>query len=109
MEKITKEELKEKYGRTMTIEVTVPCLETFQDKDMEFRFKMPKAGDQDRLVTEIAKNKMKAMSNICMSTVIDEDREALKSSFEDYPGLPATIAERIMKILGFGDGFLKAE
>lgn len=108
METIAKQELEKKYGRIMTVEVTVPCLVTFQDKDMEFRFKMPTAADQDRLITELAKNKMKAMTNICMSTVIPEDRENLKSNIEDYPGLPATIAEKIMRILGFGDGFLKA-
>lgn len=109
METNIKKELEEKYGRVMTIEVTVPCLVTFQDKDMEFRFKMPTAADQDRLITELSKHKMKAMTNICMSTVIAEDREDLKSAFQDYPGLPATVADRIMKILGFGEGFLKAE
>jgi hypothetical protein len=104
-----KAELEAKYGRIITIEVTLPCLVTFQDKDLEFRFKMPTAADQDRLMTELAKSKMKAFKNLCVGSVIEEDKVKLADSFEEYPGLPATIAEKLMKCLGFGDSFLKTE
>lgn len=103
-----KKELEEKYGRVLTIEVTVPCLETFIDKDIEYRFKIPTAADQDRLLTEMAKNRMKALTNLTMSAVITEDKEKLKADIQTYPGLPVTISEKLMKLLGFGDGFLKA-
>ena len=70
---------------------------------VSYRLKRPTPQQVARVQKTILKDSSMAMRNLCLDLVHEDDRAAMQSDFDKYPGLPATIGGAVLKSVGFGD------
>ncbi len=93
------EELKQKYGKVYEIVVELED-EDGNEVKKEFTFKKPQSIHFDRLLKEMSSKPSAAMKNFLFSLVIDEDRDKLESTIQEYPGAVAGITDKLNDKIG---------
>lgn len=94
-------DLRQKYGKVFAIGVELED-EDGNEIKKEFRFKNPKSTHYDRLLKEMSGKPSAAMKNYVFSLVIDEDRDELERTVEEYPGVAAGITDKLGEKIGLG-------
>lgn len=70
------------------------------DVEMSYRFAKPTKGEIKRLQDTAPKNQAQASRNILLSTVHPDDKEALTSAMEEYPGIATSYSTALIKAVG---------
>ena len=91
---------KEKYGKIYLISTELEDPETGDEKEIKFVFKRPGTKDYDRFIKEVSKKASMAFKNLVLSSVVDEERQELKNTLEEYPALSSTLSQRLLKLMG---------
>lgn len=95
---------KDKYGKVYLITSTVIDSENdCQEKTIDFVFRQPKPLDYDRFVKDLSKKPSAAFRNLVISCVIDEQREELTNTLEEYPASAQSMTEKLLKLMGLSD------
>lgn len=102
MDKKRKEELKAKYGTVYVITTTVVD-EEGEDKDIDFAFQKPGVKDYDRFIKDASKKPSQAFKNLIVSGVVEEDRERLNKTLDEYPAAASSIAKEYLRLMGLSD------
>ncbi|WP_427340605.1 hypothetical protein [Caloranaerobacter sp. DY30410] len=102
MDKNKIQELKSKYEKIYIITTTIVD-EDGEDKEIEFIFRKPDVRDYDRFIKDASKKPSQAFKNLVLSGVIDEDRDRLKKTLEDFPAAASSIAKEYLRLMGLSD------
>jgi hypothetical protein len=73
------------------------------DVELAFRFKRPNTPQASRVQKTALKNAGQAFRNLILETVHPDDKAALQSALDEYPGLASTFGGALMGSCGFGD------
>ena len=96
---MTKENFEEnKQYRTLATEFRGFDSDTVR---VEVRFTRPSAMMCDRMMKEMTKSSSKAFRNLLFSAVHPDDRGALDSAIEQYPGVLITFGNELLERSGF--------
>lgn len=100
---LSNEGLKTKYGKLYQVEVVVDQDDENEGRKLSFMFKAPSTASFNRYMKFASKNMAAATVVFVEDNVIDEQREALKKEWENYPGLALNIGQKLLAIIGLGD------
>ena len=92
------ESLKRKYSGTTTVQVDDDTEEEFS-----YLFRKPKPASYDRYVKTISNSVTKASKSFVFDNIIDEQRDELKKTVEEYPAITISLADKLLRMLGLAD------
>lgn len=98
--------LKEKYTGTGEKIYTVTNTVQVDDDNEEvftFLFSKPKPASYDRYVKMISNSASKASKTFAFDNIIDEQREELRETLEEYPAMAISLADKLLRMLGLAD------
>lgn len=99
-------ELKEKYAgsdeKVYTVVVTVQA-DDETEEEFAFLFRKPRAASYDRYVKTMSNSVTKASKAFSFDNVIDEQREMLRQTVEEYPAITISLADKLLRMLGLAD------
>lgn len=102
-EELTQEQreatLKEKYGKVYRVDVELEELE----KDFTFYFKKPSTPSFNRVLKTMSKKTLQTMKDFTMDNIVEEDKETYTGVMSDYPGLPMSVGQKLLSLLGVSD------
>ncbi len=100
------EELKKKYTgngqKIYTITNTV-AVDDDTEEEFTFLFRKPKPASYDRYVKTISNSASKASKTFAFDNIIDEQRDELKDTLEEYPAMAISLADKLLRMLGLAD------
>lgn len=100
------EALKKKYAaseeKVYTVVTTVQVDDETGD-EFTFLFKKPKAASYDRYVKTMSNSVTKASMSFVNDNIIDEQRDMLKATVEEYPAITISLADKLLRMLGLAD------
>lgn len=100
------EMLKERYSGTgekiYTVTTTVQ-LDDDNDEEFAFLFKKPKPASYDRYIKTISSSASKASKTFAFDNIIDEQRDGLKETLEEYPAMAISLSDKLLRMLGLAD------
>lgn len=100
------EALKEKYSRMdekiYTVTTTVQADDETQE-EFTYIFRKPKPASYDRYVKTISSSVTKASRSFVFDNVIDEQKDGLKKTVEEYPAITISLADKLLRMLGLAD------
>lgn len=96
--------LKEKYTgqKIYTITNTV-AVDDDTEEEFTFLFRKPKPASYDRYVKTISNSASKASKTFAFDNIIDEQRDELKDTLEEYPAMAISLADKLLRMLGLAD------
>ena len=100
------ESLKEKYSGTdekIYTVITTVQVDDETDEEFTFLFRKPKPASYDRYVKTISNSVTKASKSFAFDNIIDEQREELKKTVEEYPAITISLADKLLRMLGLAD------
>lgn len=100
------EALKRKYsGTEEKIYKVTTTVQVDDDTDEEFTylFRKPKPASYDRYVKTISNSVTKASKSFVFDNIIDEQRDELKKTVEEYPAITISLADKLLRMLGLAD------
>lgn len=105
--KVDVEALKKKYAasseeKVYTVVTTVQVDDETEDEFI-FLFKKPKAASYDRYVKTMSNSVTKASKSFSFDNIIDEQRDMLKETVEEYPAITISLADKLLRMLGLAD------
>ena len=104
--KLDNEALKKKYadsGEKIYVVTTTVQVEDVTEEEFEFLFRKPKAASYDRYVKTMSNSVTKASKSFTSDNIIDEHRELLKNTMEEYPAITISLADKLLRMLGLAD------
>lgn len=100
------EVLKRKYSGTeekiYTVTTTVQ-VDDDTDEEFTYLFMKPKPASYDRYVKTISNSVTKASKSFVFDNIIDEQRDELKKTVEEYPAITISLADKLLRMLGLAD------
>ena len=100
------ENLKEKYSGTdekiYTVTTTVQ-VDDDTEEEFSYLFRKPKPASYDRYVKTISNSVTKASKSFVFDNIIDEQRDELKKTVEEYPAITISLADKLLRMLGLAD------
>lgn len=100
------ENLKEKYSGTdekIYTVITTVQVDDETEEEFTFLFRKPKPASYDRYVKTISNSVTKASKSFAFDNIIDEQREELKKTVEEYPAITISLADKLLRMLGLAD------
>ena len=97
------ESLKEKYSGTdekIYTVITTVQVDDETEEEFTFLFRKPKPASYDRYVKTISNSVTKASKCFAFDNIIDEKREELKKTVEEYPAITISLADKLLRMLG---------
>jgi len=95
------EELKKKYTgngqKIYTITNTV-AVDDDTEEEFIFLFRKPKPASYDRYVKTISNSASKASKTFAFDNIIDEQRDELKDTLEEYPAMAISLADKLLLV-----------
>lgn len=104
--RVTGEDLKEKYRQSGMKVYLITSAVTMDDETEEtftFLFKKPKVASYDRYVKTISNSATKASRAFALDNIVEEQKELLLDTLEEYPAMSIGIANKLLKMLGLSD------
>lgn len=105
-EKQDVESLKEKYkedgGKVYDVTVTVQ-VDDDTEEEFSFLFRKPRPASYDRYVKTISNSVTKASRSFVYDNIVDEQKEELKKTVEEYPAITISLADKLLRMLGLAD------
>ena len=100
------EELKRKYSGTdekiYTVTTTVQ-VDDESEEEFTYLFRKPKPASYDRYVKTISNSVTKASKSFVFDNIIEEQRDELKKTVEEYPAITISLADKLLRMLGLAD------
>lgn len=100
------ESLKRKYSGTeekiYTVTTTVQ-VDDDTEEEFTYLFRKPKPASYDRYVKTISNSVTKASKSFVFDNIIDEQRDGLKKTVEEYPAITISLADKLLRMLGLAD------
>lgn len=100
------QELKDKYEKSAekvyTITTTV-AEDDEEETEFTFLFKKPRPASYDRYVKTISNSTTKATKMFALDNIVEEQKEYLRETFDEYPAMSISIVEKLLKMLGLAD------
>lgn len=100
------ENLKQKYSGTdekiYTVTTTVQ-VDDDTEEEFSYLFRKPKPASYDRYVKTISNSVTKASKSFVFDNIIDEQRDELKKTVEEYPAITISLADKLLRMLGLAD------
>lgn len=100
------ESLKRKYSGTdekiYTVTTTVQ-VDDDTEEEFSYLFRKPKSASYDRYVKTISNSVTKASKSFVFDNIIDEQRDELKKTVEEYPAITISLADKLLRMLGLAD------
>ncbi|MBT9692619.1 hypothetical protein DXA20_12930 [Roseburia sp. AM59-24XD] len=98
--------MKKKYTgngqKIYTITNTV-AVDDDTEEEFTFLFRKPKPASYDRYVKTISNSASKASKTFAFDNIIDEQRDELKDTLEEYPAMAISLADKLLRMLGLAD------
>ena len=86
------------YTMTTTVQVDDDTEEEFS-----YLFRKPKPASYDRYVKTISNSVTKASKSFVFDNIIEEQRDELKKTVEEYPAITISLADKLLRMLGLAD------
>ena len=100
------ENLKAKYSGTdekiYTVTTTVQ-VDDDTEEEFSYLFRKPKPASYDRYVKTISNSVTKASKSFVFDNIIEEQRDELKKTVEEYPAITISLADKLLRMLGLAD------
>ena len=100
------ESLKTKYSGTdekiYTVTTTVQ-VDDDTEEEFSYLFRKPKPASYDRYVKTISNSVTKASKSFVFDNIIEEQRDELKKTVEEYPAITISLADKLLRMLGLAD------
>lgn len=100
------ESLKQKYSGTdekiYTVTTTVQ-VDDDTEEEFSYLFRKPKPASYDRYVKTISNSVTKASKSFVFDNIIEEQRDELKKTVEEYPAITISLADKLLRMLGLAD------
>lgn len=100
------ESLKQKYSGTdekiYTVTTTVQ-VDDDTEEEFSYLFRKPKPASYDRYVKTISNSVTKASKSFVFDNIIEEQRDDLKKTVEEYPAITISLADKLLRMLGLAD------
>ncbi len=100
------EGLKKKYAgsdeKVYTVVTTVQ-VDDETEEEFTFLFRKPRPASYDRYVKTISNSVTKASKAFSFDNIIDEQRDILKQTVEEYPAITISLADKLLRMLGLAD------
>lgn len=100
------ESLKRKYSGTdekiYTVTTTVQ-VDDDTEEEFSYLFRKPRPASYDRYVKTISNSVTKASKSFVFDNIIDEQRDELKKTVEEYPAITISLADKLLRMLGLAD------
>lgn len=100
------ENLQRKYSGTeekiYTVTVTIQ-VDDDTDEEFTYLFRKPKPTSYDRYVKTISNSVTKASKSFVFDNIVDEQRQELKETVEEYPAITISLADKLLRMLGLAD------
>lgn len=100
------ESLKRKYSGTdekiYTVTTTVQ-VDDDTEEEFSYLFRKPKPASYDRYVKTISNSMTKASKSFVFDNIIEEQRDELKKTVEEYPAITISLADKLLRMLGLAD------
>lgn len=100
------ESLKKKYSGTdekiYTVTTTVQ-VDDDTEEEFSYLFRKPKPASYDRYVKTISNSVTKASKSFVFDNIIEEQRDELKKTVEEYPAITISLADKLLRMLGLAD------
>ncbi len=100
------ESLKRKYSGTdekiYTVTTTVQ-VDDDTEEEFSYLFRKPKPASYDRYVKTISNSVTKASKSFVFDNIIEEQRDELKKTVEEYPAITISLADKLLRMLGLAD------
>lgn len=100
------ESLKKKYSGTDEKIYTVTTTAQVDDdteEEFSYLFRKPKPASYDRYVKTISNSVTKASKSFVFDNIIEEQRDGLKKTVEEYPAITISLADKLLRMLGLAD------
>lgn len=98
--------LKEKYSGTdekiYTVTTTVQ-VDDDTEEEFSYLFRKPKPASYDRYVKTISNSVTKASKSFVFDNIIEEQKDELKKTVEEYPAITISLADKLLRMLGLAD------
>ena len=100
------ESLKKKYAgadeKVYTVVTTVQ-VDDETEEEFTFLFRKPKPASYDRYVKTMSNSVTKASKSFAFDNIIDEQRDMLKETVDEYPAITISLADKLLRMLGLAD------
>lgn len=100
------ESLVKKYSGTdekiYTVTTTVQ-VDDDTEEEFSYLFRKPKPASYDRYVKTISNSVTKASKSFVFDNIIEEQRDELKKTVEEYPAITISFADKLLRMLGLAD------
>lgn len=100
------ESLKAQYSGTdekiYTVTTTVQ-VDDDTEEEFSYLFRKPKPASYDRYVKTISNSVTKASKSFVFDNIIEEQRDELKKTVEEYPAITISLADKLLRMLGLAD------
>lgn len=97
-----KDKYKEEGGKVYDVTVTVQ-VDDDTEEEFSFLFRKPKPASYDRYVKTISNSVTKASRSFVYDNIVDEQKEELKKTVEEYPAITISLADKLLRMLGLAD------
>lgn len=100
------EALKKKYaesGQKIYVVTNTVAVDDDTEEEFTFLFRKPKPASYDRYVKIISNSASKASKTFSFDNIIDEQRDELKDTLEEYPAMAISLADKLLRMLGLAD------
>lgn len=98
--------LKKKYSGTdekiYTVTTTVQ-VDDDTEEEFSYLFRKPKPASYDRYVKTISNSVTKASKSFVFDNIIEEQKDELKKTVEEYPAITISLADKLLRMLGLAD------
>lgn len=100
------ESLVKKYSGTdekiYTVTTTVQ-VDDDTEEEFSYLFRKPKPASYDRYVKTISNSATKASKSFVFDNIIEEQKDELKKTVEEYPAITISLADKLLRMLGLAD------
>lgn len=100
------ESLKAQYSGTdekiYTVTTTVQ-VDDDTEEEFSYLFRKPKPASYDRYVKTISNSVTKASKSFVFDNIIEEQKDELKKTVEEYPAITISLADKLLRMLGLAD------
>ena len=73
------------------------------EEEFSFLFRKPKPASYDRYVKTISSSVTKASKSFVFDNIVEEQKEELKKTVEEYPAMTISLADKLLRMLGLAD------
>ena len=73
------------------------------EEEFSYLFRKPKPASYDRYVKTISNSVTKASKSFVFDNIIEEQRDELKKTVEEYPAITISLADKLLRMLGLAD------